>query len=376
MAAYVGPQGGFGHVTPNNGSGIEILDTVGSNYGEMLNPGGTLPPDYTLGQSEYDFTQRVFPSDLGSDNSYHGHYMVININVQTASKMEVVSKGGVGGAGGSIAGTSSARNFTVMEGELSKTDTLRYRIDSLYKNFEGRSLNQELGSRPRFTRRIKESIAIYMPNSEMTFSDAHDFENISLTKFVGAVAGGALGVAGGAIGGLVGGITGGPLGAMSGINIAGNVTNGVNGAASAIAGAAQIGGTPINPKVELLYANTFQREFAFDFLFSPSNAAEAATLEQIIRTLRFHAAPEYFPGILEQFFWIPPSEFDITFYNRGQENTRIPRISTCALKQIDVSYAPAGVYSTFRDGAAVQTRMVLRFVETEVVSKLRVLQGF
>jgi hypothetical protein len=329
---------------------------------EILTP-GSLPPDYSAGQSKYNFNSRTFPSDLGT--GFQGHFMVLNINVQTGTVMNKLNK-------------NPSLSFEVLAGqnsnELSKTDSYRYAIDNTWtgKDLDNntRPLGLELegfGTRARFTRRIAESIALYMPNSELTFSDAHDFENISLTKFLGT---GLSDITKG-VAAFIGGVGGGLASTVGGIL---DATGKYGGSAL------QAAGSPINPKVEVLFANTFQREFAFDFLFSPSNENESKDLENIIRTIRFHASPEYKP-MTNQFFWLPPSEFDISFYyvdqdGNIQENRKIPRINTCVLKQIDVSYAPSGAYSTFYDGHPVQIRMVLRFIETEVNSKLRIAQGF
>jgi hypothetical protein len=312
--------------------------------GEVTTPGLSLPPDPFTSQGKYNFNSRVFPSDIGT--GYQGHFMVLNINVQTGTVMNKLNK-------------KPNLSFEVLQNDLSTTDALRYSIDNTWSSEKATELGLDptgLGTRARFTRRIAESIALYMPNSELTFSDAHDFENISLTKFAGNIASGKFL---GTFGAIVGGI--------------------IDSAGQTIGNVAQVAGSPINPKVEVLFANTFQREFAFEFLFSPSNSKEARDIENIIRTIRFHAAPEYRQGT-GQFFWLPPSEFDISFWfvDEGDigENRKIPRINTCVLKQVDVSYAPSGAYSTFHDGHPVQIRMMLRFIETEVNSKLRIAQGF
>lgn len=325
----------------------EVTGTVEGFLGateEIVTPGLSLPDDFTVSQSKYNFNSRVFPSDIGS--GYQGHFMVMNINVQTGTVMNNLNR-------------NPNLSFEVLEDQLSTTDALRYNIDNTWVNAAGDRLGLDptgIGTRARFTRRIAESIALYMPNSELTFSDAHDFENISLTKFAGSLASGKfLGTFGEVVGGII------------------------DSAGRTVGNIAQVAGSPINPKVEVLFANTFQREFAFEFLFSPSNAKEARDIENIIRTIRFHAAPEYKPNT-NQFFWLPPSEFDISFWfvDEGDigENRKIPRINTCVLKQVDVSYAPSGAYSTFHDGHPVQIRMLLRFIETEVNSKLRIAQGF
>jgi hypothetical protein len=308
--------------------------------------------DTNLGQNKYDFTSRVFPPDIGSAGSYNGHYMVININVQNTSGMALVGGNKV---------------FSRLTNELSKTDSLRYSIDPLVSTdrSDGAATSFKL---PRYTRRIAESIAIFMPNSELTYTDLHTYDDISLTKFGSAIAGGTAKFAAMGVGGLLGGKVGAKLG--------GAVGDIMTGAAQAAGSVSQLFGSPINPKVEVLFSNTSQRQFTFEFLMAPSNQKESMIIEQIIRTLRFHAAPELNTGLPGSFFWTPPSEFDITFFNRGEENKKIPRINTCVLTQIDVSYAPSGVYATFHNGYPTQIRMALSFRETEVVHKLRVLQGF
>jgi hypothetical protein len=351
---YVDQNGNYsGGGTIDNVQDVTGPDTQLDNASSS----SSLPEDYGLGQSNYDFYYRTFPDDLGKQ-SYNSHYMLINVNVQTDSQMNRVTGPGLG----------AKTLATVLNNELSKTDSLRYNIDSNFygsSGTEGGSFAQQPGinvsfdpsalniTRPRFTRRIKESIALYMPNAELTFNDTHDFENISLTKFGATIATGALSFAAALVG----------------------APNAISDSLTGIGQAAQIFGRPINPKVEVLYANTMQREHRFDFIFSPASQKESLALRQIIRTLRYHAAPELKAGI-QSFFWIPPAEFDITFYHRGVENTAIPRINTCALTQIDVSYSPNGTWSTFQDGFPTQIRMQLAFRETEVTHKLRVLQGF
>ena len=322
----------------------------------LLNP-DSLPDDFTLDQNKYDFTRRVFPSDLEQADTYNGHYMVININVQENSRLNSINGGG-----------NSQTIFTRDRDQLSKTDALRYKIDKNFSVGEGndvQTLEQTIGSRPRFTRRIVESIALYMPNSELTFTDLHHYDDVSLTKFAGSVAGGVAKFVGGLGVGRV-------LGAAAGSQVGGIVDS----LGNLVGNVAQITGSPLNPKIEVIFSNTTQREFTFEFSFAPANEKESIALEQIVRTIRFHAAPELRSGAIESFFYIPPSEFDVTFFYRGEENTKLPRLNTCVLTQVDVSYAPSGVYSTFHNGHPVTVRMMLRFRETEVVHKLRVLQGF
>jgi hypothetical protein len=108
---------------------------------------------------------------------------------------------------------------------------------------------------------------------------------------------------------------------------------------------------------------------------APKNENESLTIKNIIDTMRYHSAPEISNvGIIPTF--IAPAEFDITFYHKGKQNNNIPRINTCALEQIEVDYAPTGVYSTFSNGHAVAIRLSLAFRELEILHKQRVSQGF
>lgn len=340
----------------------EVGGTIVGNIGNMFTD--QTVKDSTLGQSRYDFSRRVFPSDLGSAGSYHGHYMVININVQESSNMT--------GLGGEF-------NSTVLDNEYSKVDVLRFNLDRRFADsrFNANFNRDRMGTsgytgaaqRPRFTKRIAESIAIYMPSAQLEFSDVHKFEEVSLTSFGASVARFITTSSFAGIGGFIGGVAGAIKGAETGNSI-------FDAAGRIVSNAAQLGGAPINPKVEVIYSNTAQRQFRFDFLMSPSNQQESESIEAIIKALRFHAAPELRLGAIASFFWIPPSEFDITFYNRGVENTKLPRINTCVLEQVDVSYAPSGAYSTFYNGYPVQVRMQLTFRETEVLHKKRITDGF
>ena len=136
----------------------------------------------------------------------------------------------------------------------------------------------------------------------------------------------------------------------------------------------KVAGYPVNPRVEVLFANRLQRAWMFEVFLAPRTKSESVTAREIIRTLRYHAAPELALG---GFFFVPPAEFDITFFRQGVENTNLPRINTCVLEKIDIDYAPQnGVYSTFRDGSPVAIRLSMAFREVEIVHKRRVLEGF
>ena len=325
---------------------------------DAVNPAASLPNDTTLNQSKYDFTYRIFPEDIAADDSFYNHYMIININTRTSTNYANY----VTGPGPERQGRINT--FRTLPNELSKTDALRFKIDPMFKNASGNALTLPFAV-PRFSRRIVESICLYMPSS-VVFTTQAEYENISLTGLVKSVVSSGLnGVGGFARGASMGGSS---LGEQI-------LTNAISGITNKAGQVAALGQMPFNPRVEVLYANTPQRGFQFDFLLAPSSEKESETIHQIYQTLRFHQAPEVNNG-LYTLMWTAPSDFDITFYHRGQENTKLPRINTCVLETIDMNPAPTGTYSTFSNGHPVAWQMSLRFRELEILHKLRVLQGF
>lgn len=339
---YPGDDGALWNQTP--GKAIE----------DLVN--GGLPDDNTLSQSWYDFKYKAFPNDLGME--YAGHYMIININVP----ITVTSARTPGSV--PEAATNLGNNFTLLPNELSKVDVLRF---SKGVAVDGATNSDSITSRR--TRRIVESIALYMPGTQLVYNGMQTYEEISMTALAGQMAVGVVSTAA-----TIGSYFGGPAGALLSSAVgqtAGGIADQVVGGIST---AAKLAGRPINPRVEVLFSLTPLRDFQFEFLMLPRNAEEAKTIREIVRTLRFHSSPELDNLGLN---FIPPAEFDITFYYNGVESDKIPRINTCVMTRCEVDYAPGtGTFSTYHDGTPVAVRMMLVFREIEPVHKLRVLQGF
>lgn len=325
---------------PITGPG-NAFDAIGSPLGTRS--------DLGFESSRYDFTYRVFPENLGDEEN--SHYMILNINVPVSVTTSIFQPGVINI---NPAGDLPAAPFT---GQSSKVDSLRFaELGQL-------NLNQGGGRFGRVaTKRITAAIALHMPNGGLIFTDDNKYEEVSMTALAGSVVSGAAGLIdkrlGGATGGVLGGLVGSVVDAIKGV-----VTNG-----------AKVLGNPINPMVEVIFATRPQRQWMFEVLLAPRTPTEAETVREIIRTIRYYAAPEL---MLAGTVYIPPAEFDITFYRNGVENTYLPRINTCVLEKIDIDYAPAdGKYATFRNGAPVAVRLSLGFRELEITHKARVYQGF
>lgn len=307
--------------------------------------------DNTLNQSKYNFNYRTFPDDIAND--YVGHYMVININVPVFA------------ASGNQRSSYRGAEFgqTLLDKEYSKVDTLRFggavNVGGTNPVTGNPAFEREPLAIPRYTRRIAESIAIFMP-TPLIFNTANRYQEVNLTSLAGGIVTQTAG--------LVGGARFGETGAA----VVGGLTNAAGQAAGNVSGLA---GYPINPRVEVIFSTTNLRQYRFEFLLAPRNEKESINMKAIIDTLRYHSVPEI-DGTTAGFTFIPPAEFDFTFYNKGVENVNIPRINTCVMDQIEVDYAPTGVYSTFSNGHPVMARLSMGVSEIEVLHKRRVLQGF
>lgn len=134
-------------------------------------------------------------------------------------------------------------------------------------------------------------------------------------------------------------------------------------------------GHPINPGVEVLFRHTNLRQFQFAFLMAPSSQKESESMKNIVQKLRMFAAPEL-NNTTGGIFFNTPAEFEIKFYNKGVENTNIPKIRRCVLTDIMVNYTPEGEWSTFRNGHPVTCQLALTFQEMEIIHRQFIRDGY
>jgi hypothetical protein len=137
-------------------------------------------------------------------------------------------------------------------------------------------------------------------------------------------------------------------------------------------------GQAFNPQLQVLFQQVNFRSFQFDFLFTPYSKEETETVNKIIKTFKFAAAPEIKRGsfgFAESLFVDVPYPFDIEFLYKGKANPYVHKIGRSVLENISVDYGPNG-WATFNDGSPVQIRMTLQFTETVIVDKNRIGEGF
>jgi hypothetical protein len=130
-------------------------------------------------------------------------------------------------------------------------------------------------------------------------------------------------------------------------------------------------GYTFNPQQQMLFEGIDFREFDLQFTFTPTSQAESQAVKEIIKKLRYAAAPERKTSA-GGFFFVPPSVFEISFFFEGNPNENITPIRPCVLQSVTVDYAPNG-WSALRDGSPVQTSMSLSFKEIELIDKKSIL---
>lgn len=318
-------------------------------------------PTDALYKSDYDFEGLYYPRNLGETT--RGHYIIFYINVSNnstytkkgASYSGSQTRGGytdvgyVGAAGrGAINQATAAKQTSVgIAGDVMDSLTVRK------------------------TKRITQAVALYMPDTVNVSYNAN-WQTSSLTDALGKLGsyGNVLTSAWDAAKEFAAKATLTSSTAARGI-IAETAAKALEGQGLTAGGTTDFAlftqGLAVNPQLEVLFKGTDMREFQFDFLFSPHSAEEAENVVNIIKTFKFHQAPEVNYASTGRYF-IVPSEFDIDFFKDGQINDRLHQIGTVVLKGMNVDYAPNG-WSTFENGMPTQIRLTLQFQETEIVTK-------
>ena len=376
----------FGKSSGNAGFGS-------SGFTETDNINLTKSPVSSLDSDPLRFGTYQFPKDV-FENQQLGHYMVFYINQQDRqkydygdSKLNIDLTGVDLGFRSALAldtGLPAHRNRLKIKrneltgGSYDSNDDLLSATDYNRNS----SAMQQLGKARKTTKRITDSIALYLPG-QVTDTTGVTYEDLP-TGLVGKVLGDAAGlvksynqddfekVGQQAAAGLKAFVT------EAGRRLLATAAEGLLGAEGAVQGVNKLFGQADNPFVEVLFSGVNIRTFTYNFEFAPRNEVETDEIQQIIQLFRFHMVPEL--QSQNGRYLTLPSTFDIHYMykaNNGNsyENDYYTRLSTCVLKNCDVNYTPTGVKS-FDSGAPTRITMTLAFSETEALTKEKVKQGF
>ena len=137
-------------------------------------------------------------------------------------------------------------------------------------------------------------------------------------------------------------------------------------------------------RMELAFKGIGKRMFQYDFRMIPKSKVEADEIRKIVFAFKANMLPEFKNGNRSGRKLRVPNTFDIQYMyssaqNSTQENDYLHKISTCVLKNMDVTYGGER-YKTFTansEGAPpVETSISLQFEELELITKERVHEGY
>ena len=334
---------------------------------------GNESPTAHIKENPYSYGTVYYPQE--TSNLGDGHYVIFDVLMHNESsyKTQTFNNGLL------------VENPNAMVGDSSGGSTIRNikgikRRGVVQKN-RIRGVNSgmfsKLGSKHNY---ISDSIILYMPPEGMKFNQSASYEAME-TGLAGDVAQG--------VGGVIN-----DTGFKAKLQAAAKGTTAVVqelvkeagfGVASLIPGFEnskdlynKFRGQAKNPNLESIFKAVPFREFSFPFTFAPKNEKEKDSVHKILQLFRFHMLPEQQSGA--NGYFNVPSEFQITYMYRDNENAYLPRISRCVLKNCEIDYAPEGVVSTLtpdeRGAPPTIIKMVLSFGETEIMTKETIAQGY
>ena len=356
-------------------------------------------PTAHLNNDPFAFSSISYPRDVTQDMQ-NGHYMLFYINVQNKTKYKYTpADPSVSGIGNYVTTLGGPRNqYSTTDFVSNSTEDASYRETLVKKGGTG-TINKSQGVDLRkgrkamtgfssvmpTTTRITDSIAIYLPPDVKDATTA-SYNNAAEMGVIGLAAAGGIGFVDAMKRNDFESAAGSLLGSAKGIimeaakRMGSEFAGGLSGVdPEAITGFANKAfGQATNPYMEVIFEKVGMRTFSYNFTFSPRNAAETADVQKIIKMFRFHMLPEM-QGANERFLTLP-STFDIHYMyqmnsEEARENSFYSKIATCVLNGVDVDYTPDGVKS-FASGAPTQIKMGLNFMETEMLTKEHIEQGY
>ena len=356
-------------------------------------------PTSILDDDTFNFSSISYPRDVTQDMQ-NGHYMLFYINVQNKTKYKYTAADpSVAGIGNYVTTLGGPRNqYSTTDFVTNGTEDASYR-ENLVKRGGTGTINKSNGVDLRkgkkamtgfssvmpTTTRITDSIAIYLP-ADVKDATSASYNNAAEMGVIGLAAAGGVGFVQAMGRNDFQAAAGSLLGSAKGIimeaakRMGSEFAGGLSGVdPEAITGFANKAfGQATNPYMEVIFEKVGMRTFSYNFTFSPRNEDETQDVQRIIKMFRFHMLPEM-QGANERFLTLP-STFDIHYMYQmstdiAKENNFYSKIATCVLNGVDVDYTPDGVKS-FASGAPTQIKMGLNFMETEMLTKEHVSQGY
>jgi hypothetical protein len=149
-------------------------------------------------------------------------------------------------------------------------------------------------------------------------------------------------------------------------------------------------GVVLNPNVEVLYDSPDLREIAMVFKMVPRSSSDSTTINAIVRAFRYASLPQWggeggdltIKGegsnatFSQENFIRVPLLCKFTFMRGGSTNPNVIQFKPCAITRVQVNYTPDGTYATYSDGNPVATELSIGFLESKLIFRDEVSQGF
>lgn len=124
-----------------------------------------------------------------------------------------------------------------------------------------------------------------------------------------------------------------------------------------------------NPRMAALFKAVQFRQFALAFDFAPKSENEVKSVIAAIRAVRANAAPSMGEN---QDYIMFPNRFNVKI--QSGDHVLINH-GLCVATGVNVNYTPDGIWATFRSGFPVHVTMEVSFMETEIVTRERIMGG-
>jgi hypothetical protein len=337
---------------------------------------------------KYNVQNHMYPSDLmASDGRYGGNYVIFYINVAVDSKLaktlsqdqfvkEIAPRDR-----GDLIGQKLSTNQLI--GAVATANAIGGAIGGglLSGNVGGAAKGVAASAIPtvglgitakmapdatRSQRRLKTAIALHIPNQlNIRYGVQWGDEDTATLAMAGAAVQEGLEISK-ALQGKSNNSD------VRGVG-AGIIANMALSKAPMAAGVSAATGLAANPKKEQVFKGVDFRTFSFEYQFFPRDEKEAAAVLAIIQEFKYHMHPEFKDG--NNFVYIYPSEFDISYYQGGVENLNLHRHTSCVLDNLTVNYTPNGVFTSFANGMPTQINVQMSFRELALLTKDKVKDG-
>ena len=130
-------------------------------------------------------------------------------------------------------------------------------------------------------------------------------------------------------------------------------------------------GVTVNNRTEMMFEGIDRRSFAFTFRLIPHSAREAAEINKIVTSFRYHMLPEIPAGQEFGRALRAPSTYMINYAHERQ----LHKIGECILESVDVKYGGERP-QFYHDNRPTETELTLQFKELEIMTKDKIKAGF